>query len=70
MAAFDQVEECMGTVFIFQGRSELPEEVLSDILQSACAKLHEADQIFSLYKPESPLSQLARGETSVANCPP
>jgi thiamine biosynthesis lipoprotein len=70
MAAFEHVEECMGTVFVFQGRSELPQEELSDILSASCAKLHEADHIFSLYKPESPLSQLARGETSVANCPP
>lgn len=39
-------------------------------LARACAILHQADQIFSLYKPESPLSRLARGEASVADLPP
>ena len=58
----------MGTVFVFHGRTEV--DNLTEILERACEKLHEADRIFSLYKPESPLSQLARGETSVAKCPP
>ena len=57
----------MGTVFVFQGRTDVPN--IDEILKLACAKLHEADEIFSLYKPESPLSRLARGETSVAQCP-
>lgn len=57
----------MGTVFVFRGRTELPN--IDQILDVACEKLHEADRIFSLYKPDSPLSRLARGETSVANCP-
>lgn len=70
MAAFEHLEECMGTVFVFQGHSELPSAELNKHLQDACEKLHEADEIFSLYKPDSPLSRLARGETSVANCPP
>lgn len=58
----------MGTVFIFQIRSEIPN--LNEVVFAACRKLHEADRIFSLYKPESQLSALARGETSVANCEP
>lgn len=68
MKPFKHHEECMGTVFVFQGRSANPQ--LETLLKVACERLHEADQIFSLYKPESPLSQLARGETSVAKCPP
>jgi thiamine biosynthesis lipoprotein len=60
----------MGTVFTFQGRTQLSQVALGEALKSACALLHEADEIFSLYKPESPLSRLARGETSVAKCPP
>jgi len=58
----------MGTVFVFHGRTDNPQ--IEELLNRACEKLHEADRTFSLYKPESPLSQLARGETSVAACPP
>ena len=68
MAEFQRNEECMGTVFVFRGRTENAE--IEALLTRACEKLHEADRIFSLYKPESPLSQLARGETSVTACPP
>lgn len=60
----------MGTVFTFQGRTQLSEVELGEGITASCALLHEADEIFSLYKPESPLSRLARGETSVAKCPP
>lgn len=67
MKPFKHIEECMGTVFVFQGRSDF--EKLDELLERACQKLHEADETFSLYKPESPLSRLARGETSVAACP-
>lgn len=60
----------MGTAFGFAGSTALGEAELQNLLGLAVAKLHEADNIFSLYKPESPLSQLARGETSVGKCPP
>lgn len=60
----------MGTVFSFHGRTQLSETELQEVMGAACAKLHEADRIFSLYKPESPLSRLARGETSVAQLEP
>jgi thiamine biosynthesis lipoprotein len=67
---FEHIELAMGTGFSFHGRSTLSDSETSLILNQACAILHEADRIFSLYKPESPLSRLARGETSVAQCPP
>ncbi len=67
---FEHIELAMGTGFSFHGRSSLSDSDTSIILNQACAILHEADRIFSLYKPESPLSRLARGETSVAECPP
>ena len=70
MNEFEHLEECMGTVFVFRGRTDLPKFELDVALNEACARLHEADRVFSLYKPESPLSALARGETSVAKCPP
>jgi thiamine biosynthesis lipoprotein len=68
--SFEHIELAMGTGFSFHGRSSLSDSDTSIILNQACAILHEADRIFSLYKPESPLSRLARGETSVAECPP
>lgn len=65
-AEFRHTEFCMGTVFRFVGRTNIN---VSVGLTEACAILHEADAVFSLYKSESPLSQLARGEISVAGCP-
>ena len=59
----------MGTVFRFVGRSDLPEAVVEEIIEKAVSELHKADEIFSLYKPTSPLSKLSRGKCSVADCP-
>ncbi|MEN9748993.1 MAG: hypothetical protein RL149_71 [Actinomycetota bacterium] len=70
MHDFDHIELCMGTGFRFQGKSPLDYAETDHAIQVACAIMHEADNIFSLYKPESPLSQLAAGRTSVAECPP
>jgi thiamine biosynthesis lipoprotein len=67
---FEHVEICMGTTFRFAGRSPLSELETQTLIDQACGILHEADRIFSLYKPESPLSRLARGETSVRELPP
>lgn len=67
---FNHIEVCMGTTFRFAGRSPLSEVETQNVITQACEILHEADRTFSLYKPESPLSQLARGETRVADCPP
>lgn len=66
---FEHIEECMGTVFKFAGHSSLPSDTRFSLLSQAAEILHTADETFSLYKPDSPLSRLARGETSVANCP-
>lgn len=67
---FEHVEICMGTTFRFAGRSALPEAETQNVIAQACEILHEADRTFSLYKPESPLSRLARGEASVRELPP
>jgi thiamine biosynthesis lipoprotein len=64
---FRHTEFCMGTVFRFVGRTDLD---TAKAMDEAVAILHEADSIFSLYKQDSPLSKLARGETSVADCDP
>ncbi len=60
----------MGTAFRFAGRTDLGQVETGVFIEQACEILHEADRTFSLYKPESPLSQLSRGEISVAQCPP
>ena len=36
----------------------------------ALAVLHEADRVFSTYRPDSFVSRLGRGEVTVADCPP
>ena len=70
LTTFDHLEICMGTIFRFAGRSALSPLETQTLITQACEILHEADRIFSLYKPESPLSRLARGETSVRELPP
>jgi thiamine biosynthesis lipoprotein len=67
---FSYAEAAMGTVFAFQGTTPLNAADTRTACELAMAIIHEADTTFSLYKPESPLSRLARGETSVAACPP
>lgn len=68
--SFNHVEICMGTTFRFAGRSQLGQVETQNVIAQACEILHEADRTFSLYKPDSPLSRLARGETSVRELPP
>lgn len=68
--SFERIHYCMGTAFRFAGNSHLAPAQTEGLLDQAAELLNVADSIFSLYKPESPLSALARGETSVAQCPP
>jgi len=66
MSEFRHIEQCMGTVFQYLGYSDSsPTEAIAE----SVAVLHEADQTFSLYIPDSPLSRLARGETSISELP-
>ena len=66
MMEFRHNEVCMGTVFQYFGRSEI---AVDDAIAASTKILHEADEIFSLYKPDSPLSLLASGKTSIGNLP-
>ncbi len=65
-------EHVMGTAvsFSLRFRSEVTEATARASLARAVALLHEADAVFSLYKPESPASRLRRGEIDVAAAPP
>jgi thiamine biosynthesis lipoprotein len=67
---FLYTEECMGTGFAFKGFTLLEPSVLGHHLERAGDILHEADRTFSTYKPESPISRLAAGQTTLTECPP
>ncbi|MGD0693210.1 MAG: FAD:protein FMN transferase [Acidimicrobiales bacterium] len=63
-------ELVMGTVVTFDLYDENePSDVVFSLLQEAIDVLHEADDVFSTYKDDSPLSRLRRGEIAVEQCP-
>ncbi|MEO7663564.1 MAG: FAD:protein FMN transferase, partial [Candidatus Limnocylindrales bacterium] len=63
-----RVEPVMGTVVSFDvrlpgGSAELPDpKSIERALDAACRALHDVDARFSLYRPDSELSRLGRGE--------
>jgi thiamine biosynthesis lipoprotein len=59
----------MGTVFRLGGQTPFDPAKTKELVMAACDILHAADRTFSLYKPESPLSRLARGEAAVRDLP-
>jgi FAD:protein FMN transferase len=68
--SFRHAEPVMGTVVSFDVRPRgLPYEETHGAIQRACEVLHRADDVFSLYKQQSPLSRFRRGELSVEACP-
>lgn len=63
-------EEVMGTVVSFVVREDgLTGAAVRAALQTACATLHRADEIFSCYQPGSPMSRIRRGELTVDDAP-
>ena len=63
-------EPVMGTVVSFDLRPRgLARHRTREALLAACEALHHADAVFSLYKPQSPLSRLRRGELTLSECP-
>lgn len=60
--AVAHTEAVMGTVVSFALRpGPLGAAELAAAVQAACAVLHEADAVFSTWRPDSPLSRLRRG---------
>ena len=59
----------MGTVVSFTVIG-LGGEAAAAGLDQACEVLREADETFSLWKPDSPVSRLRRGEAELARVPP
>lgn len=63
-------EPVMGTVVSFEVRPRrVPPDHAWAAMRDACRVLHRADEVFSLYQPDTPLSRLRRGELTVADCP-
>jgi len=66
-----RAEPVMGTVVSFDLRPQgLALDEAREALAAVCAMLHRVDASFSLYRPQSPMSKLQRGELSLAQCPP
>ena len=67
---FRHAEPVMGTVVSFDVRPQgLAYRRSHEAIGEACRLLHDADDVFSLYRPDTPLARLRRGELSLADCP-
>ena len=63
-------EQVMGTVVTFDlYDSDAGPNDLQAFLGEAIEVLHDADDVFSLYKTDSPISRLRRGEITLGECP-
>ncbi len=66
------LEEVMGTVVtidVYADGTVAPAEV-APLVHRCCAVLHEADEVFSTWKADSPMSRLRRGEITTDMAPP
>lgn len=69
--SFRHGESVMGTVVSFDVRPRgLSAHATRSAIDEACGLLHRADEVFSLYRPDSALSRLRAGELALADCPP
>ncbi len=61
----------MGTVFVFDlyVESSLRREVIDSLVNASCAALHRADDLFSTWKTDSPISRLRRGDATLSEMP-
>lgn len=66
-----QAEPVMGTVVSFHVFSgPVPEAETRAAVDKACELLHRHDEVFSTWRPESPMSRLRTGELALAEAPP
>jgi thiamine biosynthesis lipoprotein len=65
-------EDVMGTVVTFDLFDErgFNDRAVDEVFARAAAMLHDVDEVFSTWKPQSPVSRLRRGEIDVASAPP
>jgi thiamine biosynthesis lipoprotein len=68
---FRHAEPVMGTIVSFEvrPRGTAPDHAWAAI-SDACRVLHHADDVFSVYRPDSPLTRLRRRELTLTECPP
>jgi thiamine biosynthesis lipoprotein len=67
---FRHAEPVMGTVVSIDVRPQgLPMLRTRSAVAAACEVLHRADDVFSLFRPDTPLSRLVREEIALADCP-
>lgn len=66
------LEEVMGTVVTIDvyAHAAAPSVEITPLVHRACLLLHQADDVFSTWKPDSPMSRLRRGEITCAQAPP
>lgn len=64
--------DVMGTVVTIDvwGEPSTPTSRISSLLERACLSLRDADDVFSTWKVDSPVSRLRRGEITVSMTPP
>lgn len=63
--------ECMGTIVTVDLFGDAHHKVsqMTSVVDAAEKVLHEADNVFSTWKPQSPLSRLRRGELTIGEVP-
>lgn len=67
---FRRAEPVMGTVVSFDLRpGPIPAVRVRAALRAACASLHDADRVFSLYRPDSPLQRIRDGRLTLDAAP-
>ena len=68
---FRHAEPVMGTVVSIDVRPQgLPMARTRSAVSAACELLHRADDVFSLFRPDTPLARMKRGEVALFDCPP
>jgi thiamine biosynthesis lipoprotein len=68
---FRRAEPVMGTVVSFEVRPQgLPAIAARSAMDDACSVLRDADEMFSLYRDDSPLSRIRRGELAIGDASP
>ncbi len=68
--AVTHTEDVMGTIVSFTVvPGDLPATAARAAVGDACRVLHRADEVFSTWKPDSPVSRLRRGEATLSMMP-
>lgn len=68
---FRHAEPVMGTIISIDVRPQgISMARTRAAVDAACKLLHRADQIFSLFRRDTPLARLRRGEIELDDCPP